>query len=141
MYTRDSESWLKHFDFILLDLICLQVAFVLAYLVSGYGFNPYANMLYRNKAIFFELADLLVIFFMGSMKDVLKRGHYREFVVTLRHGLIVGALVMLYMFASQEGQYYSRFAFFLFIGMYIIITYVVREFARIWLTVVTELSL
>ena len=103
MYTRDSESWLKHFDFILLDLICLQVAFVLAYLVSGYGFNPYANMLYRNKAIFFELADLLVIFFMGSMKDVLKRGHYREFVVTLRHGLIVGALVMLYMFASQGG--------------------------------------
>ena len=127
MYTRDSESWLKHFDFILLDLICLQVAFVLAYLVSGYGFNPYANMLYRNKAIFFELADLLVIFFMGSMKDVLKRGHYREFVVTLRHGLIVGALVMLYMFAFQEGQYYSRLAFFLFIGMYIIITYVVRE--------------
>lgn len=127
MYTRDSESWLKHFDFILLDLICLQVAFVLAYLVSGYGFNPYANMLYRNKAIFFELANLLVIFFMGSMKDVLKRGHYREFVVTLRHGLIVGALVMLYMFASQEGQYYSRLAFFLFIGMYIIITYVVRE--------------
>lgn len=127
MYTRDSESWLKHFDFILLDLICLQVAFVLAYLVSGYGFNPYANMLYRNKAIFFELADLLVIFFMGSMKNVLKRGHYREFVVTLRHGLIVGALVMLYMFASQEGQYYSRLAFFLFIGMYIIITYVVRE--------------
>lgn len=127
MYTRDSESWLKHFDFILLDLICLQVAFVLAYLVSGYGFNPYANMLYRNKAIFFEFADLLVIFFMGSMKNVLKRGHYREFVVTLRHGLIVGALVMLYMFASQEGQYYSRLAFFLFIGMYIIITYVVRE--------------
>ena len=127
MYTRDSESWLKHFDFILLDLICLQVAFVLAYLVSGYGFNPYANMLYRNKAIFFEFADLLVIFFMGSMKNVLKRGHYREFVVTLRHGLIVGAFVMLYMFASQEGQYYSRLAFFLFIGMYIIITYVVRE--------------
>ncbi len=127
MYTRDSESWLKHFDIILLDLICLQVAFVLAYLVSGYGFNPYANMLYCNKAIFFELADLLVIFFMGSMKDVLKRGHYREFVVTLRHGLIVGALVMLYMFASQEGQYYSRLAFLLFIGMYIIITYVVRE--------------
>ena len=127
MYTRDSESWLKHFDFILLDLICLQVAFVLAYLVSGYGFNPYASMLYRNKAIFFELANLLVIFFMGSMKDVLKRGHYREFVVTLRHGLIVGALVMLYMFAFQEGQYYSRLAFFLFIGMYIIITYVVRE--------------
>ncbi|MDY2599304.1 MAG: sugar transferase [Lachnospiraceae bacterium] len=127
MYTRDSESWLKHFDFILLDLICLQVAFVLAYLVSGYGFNPYANMLYRNKAIFFELTDLLVIFFMGPMKDVLKRGHYREFVVTIRHGLIVGALAMLYMFAFQEGQYYSRLAFFLFIGMYIIITYVVRE--------------
>ena len=35
MYRKDSESWLKHVDFILLDMICLQVAFVLAYAARG----------------------------------------------------------------------------------------------------------
>ena len=37
MYRKDSTGWIKHVDFIILDLICLQVAFVLAYVLSGYG--------------------------------------------------------------------------------------------------------
>ena len=41
MYRKDSEGWLKHTDFIILDMICLQLAYVLAYAISGYGFNPY----------------------------------------------------------------------------------------------------
>ena len=30
MYRKDSNQWIKHIDFIILDLICLQIAFVLA---------------------------------------------------------------------------------------------------------------
>ena len=41
MYRKDSEGWLKHADFIVLDMICLQLAYILAYAISGYGFNPY----------------------------------------------------------------------------------------------------
>lgn len=48
MYRKDSEGWLKHFDFLVLDLLCLQVAFVLAYGISGYGFYPYNLLIYRN---------------------------------------------------------------------------------------------
>ena len=57
MYRKDSEGWLKHFDFLVLDLLCLQVAFVLAYGISGYGFYPYNLLIYRNMAIFIEFAD------------------------------------------------------------------------------------
>ena len=52
MYRKDSTGWIKHVDFIILDLICLQVAFVLAYALSGYGANPYRPILYRNMAVF-----------------------------------------------------------------------------------------
>lgn len=44
MYRKDSEGWLKHADFIVLDMICLQLAYVLAYAISGYGFNPYKQL-------------------------------------------------------------------------------------------------
>ena len=74
MYRKDSESWLKHADFILLDMICLQVAFVLAYVARGYGWNPYQVMVYRNMAVFLELANVLVIFGYDTMKGVLKKG-------------------------------------------------------------------
>ena len=54
MYRKDSTGWIKHVDFIILDLICLQVAFVLAYVLSGYGANPYQLILYRNMAVFMK---------------------------------------------------------------------------------------
>ena len=56
MYRKDSVRWIKHVDFIILDLICLQMAFVLAYAFSGYGANPYQLILYRNMAVFMEVA-------------------------------------------------------------------------------------
>ena len=31
MYRKNKNNWVKHLDFMILDLICLQVAFFLAY--------------------------------------------------------------------------------------------------------------
>ena len=33
MYKKSPQGWLKHWDFILLDMISLQIAFMIAYLV------------------------------------------------------------------------------------------------------------
>ena len=128
MYRKDSEGWLKHLDFIVLDMICLQLAYILAYAVSGYGFNPYAIIIYRNMAVFLELADLVVIFSYGTMKSVLKLGYYRDFVVTLKHSVIVGTLAVLYLFLLQQGQAFSRLTLILTVVIYLGLTYAVREF-------------
>lgn len=130
MYRKDSEGWLKHADFIVLDLLCLQISFILAYVLSGYGWNPYHIMLYRNMSIFLELADLLVIFCYDTMKSVLKKGYYRDFVVTLKHSIMVGGLAILYLFLLQQGGDYSRLALFLTILLYTGITYLVRELRK-----------
>ncbi len=127
MYKKDSERWIKHVDFIILDMICLQIAFVLAYAISGYGFCPYEQVLYRNMAIFLEIADLLVISCYGTLRDVLKRGCYRDLTVTLKHSVMVGVLGILYLFLNQEGQKYSRLALILTVVLYCVIAYLVRE--------------
>ena len=72
MYRKDNDGWLKHIDFIMLDLICLQLAYVLAFAISGYGFDPYASILYRNTAIFIEFVDILVLLMSNTLKGVLK---------------------------------------------------------------------
>ena len=128
MYRKDSEEWLKHTDFIILDMICLQLAYILAFAISGYGFNPYATIIYRNMAVFLELADLVVIFAYGTMKSVLKRGYYQDFAVTLKHSIMVGALAIIYLFLIQQGQYFSRMALVLTVVIYLIFTYLAREF-------------
>lgn len=108
MYRKDSDGWLKHADFMLLDMICLQLSFILAYALRGMEMDLYSDVLYRNMAVFLCLADLVVIFTAGTMKSVLKRGHYKEFVATLKQSVIVGVLAIIYLFVIQEGQSFSR---------------------------------
>ncbi len=127
MYRKDYTGWIKHADFILLDLICLQIAFVLSYALSGYGWNPYQNLLYRNMAVFIEIFDLVVLLAMGTLKNVLKRGFYKDFLITVQHGVSLAAFILLYLFLLQEGHLFSRLALILNIGIYILLTYVVRE--------------
>lgn len=126
MYRKTTEGWLKHADFILLDMLCLQIAFVLAYLIRNHGGNPYYNPLYRNMTIFLEMADWIVIVFCGTMKNILRRSKDRDFVITLRHTCIVGASAIIYLFVIKEGGSYSRMAFFLMMFIYMALTYVCR---------------
>ena len=130
MYRKDSKGWLKHIDFILLDMICLQLAFILAHKLSGYDFNIYNQLLYRRMAVFLECADLIVIFAYGTMKNVLKRGYYKDFVITLQHTLLVGASALFYLFIFQEGQNFSRLTLILTFVLYALFTYIVRSLWR-----------
>lgn len=127
MYKRTSESWLKHLDFILLDMFCLQIAFLLAYGLSGYGWDPYAKTLYRNMAFFIEVIDFLALILLGSMSDVLKRSVYREFVYTVRQGILVGALSIFYLFLLQQGQNYSRLTLILTVVFYSVLSFGARQ--------------
>ena len=82
MYRKNANGWLKHIDFIILDMICLQIAFMMAYFIKNGNIRLYNNFLYRNMAIILEVADLMVLLIFGTLKGVLKRGHYQEFVKT-----------------------------------------------------------
>lgn len=135
MYRRDRLSWLKHLDFIILDVICLQVAYVLAYKMCGIGVNPYRFVLYRSVAIFLGMADLALIFACGTMENVRKQGRYQNFIRTLGHALVVGGLTLLYLFLVQQGQLFSRATLILTIAFYIVLTFLVRELWKLLLNV------
>ena len=126
MYKKGSKGWLKHFDCILLDMICLQIAFLLAYVIRHDSGSPYIVPLYRNMAIFMELLDIVVMFFYETLSNVLKRGYFREFAATVKHVLLVELFSVLYLFTMQEGQAYSRTALYLTGVIYAILTYIVR---------------
>ena len=68
MYKRKVEGWFKHYDFILLDMLCLQLAFGLAYISRTQGMSPYVSELYRNMALFIEMVDIIVILSLGTLK-------------------------------------------------------------------------
>lgn len=130
MYRKDTDRWLENLDFILIDMLCLQIAYILAYGISGYGLNPYNQTIYRNIAFVIELIDLLVIFIYGTFNSVYERGYYVEFAVTLKHAMFVVGLELLYLFMLQEGQNFSRLSLLLTFIIYIVLTYLVRIYYK-----------
>ena len=132
MYKRTSQSWLKHLDFILWDLLSLQVAFFLAFILREHHFNPYVRPLYRNMGLYLTTVDFLLILTMDTMHDVLKRGHWLNFRITLEHTLTLTALAIMFLFFSKTGQRYSRLNMVYLLTFYLLISYGTRE---IWRTI------
>mgnify|MGYP000049017382 FL=1 len=53
MYRKKGRGWTKHIDFMLLDVLCMQIAFIVSYIWRfGLG-NPYIDEDYRILAVAF----------------------------------------------------------------------------------------
>lgn len=126
MYKKLSTGWLKHLDFMVLDIICLQLAFVMGYFLRHHSFNPYGSPIYRNEAIVFALIQLMIMFFDDSFKNVMKRGYLVEIGMTVKNMVYIIVLGVFYLFLIQEGDQFSRATIMLTGALYGILSYLMR---------------
>ena len=94
MYRKKSRGWYKHKDFIFLDLVCLLLSLILAYLVrNGSVRNLFELGIYHNMIFFVILADLFLIIIFESYKGVLRRGYYQELRSVIRQMILIELVV------------------------------------------------
>ena len=104
MYRERAKGWLKHIDFIALDVLCLQVAYLLAY-VSRHGWrSPYRSELYQNMTFVLILLDIAIIFFGNIYSNVLRRGYFKEASKTLYQTVLIVGISTFYLFSMHVGQ-------------------------------------
>lgn len=126
MYRKKAKGWTKHLDFILLDILCMQLAFVISYIIRFGTDNPYMDNEYRILAIAFLFIDFFVEIVSDSFKNVLKRGYFEELIATCKHVILVELVATLYLFTVQMGGIYSRISYYIMIPLYITISYTAR---------------
>lgn len=126
MYKKSSTGWLKHLDFMVLDIICLQLAFVMGYFLRHHSFKPYESPIYRNEAIVFALIQLMIMFFDDSFKNVMKRGYLVEIGMTVKNMVYIIVLGVFYLFLIQEGDQFSRATIMLTGALYGMLSYLMR---------------
>lgn len=126
MYEKKAKGWLKHIDFIILDLIILQASFFVAYVFRHGWHNPYDLQQYNNIAIFIEVFSFLYMTLSNSFKNVLKRGYFLEFSATIKQTITVLMATTFYFFVAKEGDSYSRITILLMAVVYFFVSYVVR---------------
>ena len=128
MYRKTPKGWLKHWDFILLELICLQVSFIIAYYIRhGFqGVQIYESELYRALAFILLMIDICVVFFAESFKDVLRRGFYRELMETVKHTALVVLFTVLFIYLTKRAEASSRTTVLITGAIHVLHSYLVR---------------
>ena len=126
MYRKKGRGWTKHIDFMLLDVLCMQIAFIVSYIWRFGPGNPYIDKDYRLLAVAFLLIDFFVEIVSDAFKNVLKRGYLDEFIATCKHVALVEIITTFFLFTTQMGEIYSRMSYYIMIPIYILVSYIGR---------------
>ena len=102
MYKRKLRGWAKHLDFLIADLICLQLALFLAYYMRHGILDIYTRSLYVNIAIVMTLLDMLIIIFFNVLKNILKRNNITEMIKVIEKSLLLMVVSTAYIFYAQK---------------------------------------
>ena len=131
MYKKKKRSWVKHLDFILLDMLAAELALFVGVFIKFSGavifisrFEHYP--LYRNLAMILPFLDLTGVLFTETYTGILRRNKYQEIGATVWHSLVNFLGVLLYMQAMRTTYFYSRLALAIFGVSMVIISYVLR---------------
>ena len=128
MYQRSHFGWTKHLDFMILDLLCLNVAFCVAFFIR-FGLSrgiPYTNDTYRSLLLAMCAIEVISSLLLSNLSGVLRRGPAQEFLRVLVLSAVVLALTALYLFSAHNSDQYSRLLVYYTAGLFLILDFGAR---------------
>ena len=134
MYQTTPKGWLKHWDFILIEILCIQISFVLAYFLRHLKMDMWLSQSYRNMALFLLADDICVIYFLETFKNILKRGPYKELMYAFRHTVLVIFLAIFYLYFTKQSEEISRVTMFYCGLIHLALSYGTRMLRRLRLS-------
>lgn len=132
MYKKERRSWMKHLDFTVMDILLLQVAFILSYAIRFEFTWAYSVDIYRYLAIVIVLIQICIIFFTEPYKNILRRDKVQEFKAVVGQCTMAFLGVVLFMYATKQSVVYSRQLLFGFWGLAIVFSYAGHILLKMW---------
>lgn len=121
MQINDNNSWIKHLDFIAINLISVIVAFMIAYLIRFGDLGFIYIEAWRNVLLVMCLVNLVVTFTMNPFRGIFRRPYYADAITlglfTINSFIIIG----LFFFVMKVGAIYSRITIVLTFAIYYIL--------------------
>ncbi len=126
MQIKSKYSWLKHIDFMAVDLIALFLAYLLSYYLKFHKLNFYQNTEWVRYLFLVLVFNILFNFVLNPYSGILKRSFYMEiikaFQLTLYNLLATSAVF----YAFKIGAAYSREMSFVMYGIYFVLSLLMK---------------
>lgn len=111
MYQKQGSGIWKHLDFIILDILVLEVSFAMAYLIRHGLYNRYLAEEYMVMGGVLALIQLVIVVINENYKNILRRGYLVELKSVFIQNAMVMLLIFAFMFLTKQQVLYSRVVF------------------------------
>ena len=108
MYKKHPQGWVKHMDFLLLDLMAVLFSFLLVCMLKQGTLLPLQSVLYRNVMILMVPVHFMGTLCMDNHKNILKRDSPKELRSVAQISLFDAFVLVFYLFITQTGEEFSR---------------------------------
>lgn len=126
MHIKGKYSWLKHLDFMVLDILSLAVAFVMAIGIRFGDFSLVTSDSWKTLLLIACLMDLLVILFTNPFSGIFRRYGSEELLKAAALTGYNGMLLFLLLYVLKLGTSYSRLTVFIIYGLYFVLSLMLR---------------
>lgn len=130
MYQKRARGWLKHADFLVVDIITMHLVMLLNFSFL-FEANLYSSPHYLNLSILMTINSAIIFLLFDTMHNVLKRGYYDEFKQTLRHTSYLFGLTGLIIYLQGTVGVTSRAFIFITFFIYLMASYSTRYFWKL----------
>lgn len=127
MSKKSWKGWIKHADFILLDIISLQLSFIIAYWITRSLDNPYSKPAFRFQALVLFVSQAIVILFFNNYSGILRRKRFDELSAVLRYIITIQLVSLTYLFIVHRSGTVSRLQVGFTSVLFVFLGYVFRQ--------------
>ena len=126
MQIKSKYSWVKHLDFMVIDLISLFLCFLLSYWIKFGNVAFHTNEDWVRYLFLVLVLNVVITLFVNPYSGILRRPYYMEIIRALQlavYNLLLAALVF---YVFRIGITYSREMSFYMYGLYFVLSLILK---------------
>lgn len=125
------KGWLRHLDFISVDILAVILSITAAFLLSGDIVSFFSD--YWPIYIFFSFVHISACILLDSYNGILQRGYLKEAVALAKQNFFIAAVLLFtFYFFLDKGAGLQKF-FIIYFAFVLPLTYVLRFFHKFYL--------
>ena len=126
MQIKSKYSWMKHMDFMLVDLIALFLSFLISYNLKFGSWKFYENDEWTRYLFIILILSIVINFFVNPYSGILKRSYYMEIFRAFQLAVYNLLLASTIFYAFKIGDSYSREMSFVMYGIYFVLSLLLK---------------
>jgi undecaprenyl-phosphate galactose phosphotransferase len=120
VHIKSKYAWIKHFDFMVIDLLSLLLSFVLAYFYKFKNFNLFYSSSWMILLSMAVLLGAVITLFINPYSGILRRRYYEELLNCGLLAIYNFLLITLLLFISKSSADFSREVLLVAYALYIL---------------------